>query len=272
MKGEEWFFLFLFVLVIAIMLSKIFGGVNVEPQYNVVEDENVQKIYEYGEEIMKKDLQPNTIIAKLNGEEVLFHEVERYKNAMNNNGEANLANKGALYQVLENKIYVYMAKRFPSVVEYDLDIENNIEKVKNEWINGDKDYKIKLLDSLCIGENEIWLNENDFITYMQNISVEQMLIQKGKLVVNKLMMEKPELVNDQTLNEKVKNYNAKKSEQDKYQEMKAAEGGSSVNEADTAINEIRDIFVKDLIQQSNLELCADKGELSTKVPEIYKGQ
>ena len=94
-----------------------------------------------------------------------------------------------------------------------------------------------------------------------------MLSAKGMQIVYKFMLEKPELANDKIHEEKVNTYkelqDAQKDMTDKEEMLNAVKDGTKL------LTEIRELYVKDLIINSNIEFCADKGELSTKVPEIY---
>lgn len=241
---------------------------------NKLEDK-IQEIYNYGNYIEEQDIKPNTIVAKFNGEEILFREIETARKSINysiNNGNEESKNKNAFYEVLENKLYIELAKKYPDEVKYNLNIEQNLEKTKKEWSEGYgeknvEEYRQEYLDVLAIEKDEVWLNEDDFLKYLQNISIEQMLSTKGMQIVYKFMLEKPELANDKILEEKVNEYkklqDAQKDMTDKGEMLNAAKDGTKL------FTEIRELYVKDLIINSNIEFCADKGELSTKVPEIY---
>lgn len=236
-------------------------------------EDKIQEIYNYGDYIEKQDIKPNTIVAKFNGEEILFREIETARKSINysiDNG--NEENKSAFYEVLEKKLYMELAKKYPDEVVYNLNIEQNLEKVKKEWLEGygeknAEEYRKDYLDVLGIEKDEIWLNEDDFLKYLQNISIEQMLSVKGMQIVYKFMLEKPELANDKILEEKVCTY---KELQDAQKDMTDKEEMlNAVKDETKLLTEIRELYVKDLIINSNIEFCADKGELSTKVPEIY---
>lgn len=188
---------------------------NKDNSYSLADDPDVQKLYEYGEYIESLDIPPNTIVARINGEEILFHEVESYRHSINysiEHGTEESMGKNAFYEVLGNKLAAYMAKK-------------------------------------CI---------------------EQMLTVKGNQIIADFMLEKPELVNDNLLEEKIEERNKIKEKQkelyDEGEEEKALELSS---ESIDLYGQIREIYIKDLILNSDLELCVDKGELSYTVPTIY---
>lgn len=103
--------------------------------------------------------------------------------------------------------------------------------------------------------------------YLQNISVEQMLSAKGIQTIYSLMIEKPELAKDRILEGKVNAYKklreVQKNMTDKEEMLNAVREGTKL------LTEIRELYIKDLIINSNIEFCIDKGERSTKVPVIY---
>lgn len=259
------------VLMIAIIITVYLLSKNKSSNL----EDKIQEIYNYGDYIEEQDIKPNTIVAKFNGEEILFREIETARKSINysiDNGKEENENKNAFYEVLEKKLYIELAKKYPDEVVYNLNIEQNLEKVKKEWSEGygeknAEEYRKDYLDVLGIEKDEIWLNENDFLKYLQNISIEQMLSAKGMQIVYKFMLEKPELANDKILEEKVNTYkelqDAQKDMIDKEEMLNAVKDGTKL------LTEIRELYVKDLIINSNIEFCADKGELSTKVPEIY---
>ena len=271
------------IVIVIVILTLLFGAIKIfidKSDNNTKNiDEEIQKLYEYGDRLEGMDILPNTIVAKLNGEEILFHEIESYRKSINysiENGSTDSEGKSAFYEVLVNKLYAYLAKEYPDESTYSLNIESTLERTKNEWENGNEEisleeYRKEWLDILAIEEDEIWLNEEDFMTYLQYISVEQMLSNKGMNIVFDFMINKPELANDEGLDEKVKKLNELNEQQKKLIDgNKQAEALELSKDLYNQYNEVRELYVKDLIINSDLELCVDKGDLSKKVPTIYK--
>ena len=268
-------YIFIIIFVIIVICITVFMIINKD---NNSIDIEVQKLYEYGEYIEKMDIPPNTIVAKINDEEILFHEIECYRNSINNsieNGSKEAVGKSAFYEVLGNKLAAYMAKKYPDASNYNLNIERNLEKAKNEWINGYDGYTLeesheRWLNVLYIEKDEIWLNEDDWITYLQNKSIEQMLTVKGNSIILDFSFRKPELAKDKILEEKVKEYKSIEEQVkklvDEGKKDKAIEISSGTLEL---LKEIQDIYLKDLILNSDIELCVDKKELSYEVPVLY---
>ena len=268
-------YIFIIIFVIIVICITVFMIINKD---NNSIDIEVQKLYEYGEYIEKMDIPPNTIVAKINDEEILFHEIECYRNSINNsieNGSKEAVGKSAFYEVLGNKLAAYMAKKYPDASNYNLNIERNLEKAKNEWINGYNGYTLeesheRWLNVLYIEKDEIWLNEDEWIIYLQNMSVEQKLTVKGNSIILDFSLSKPELAKDKILEEKVREYKSIKEQEkkliDEGKKDKAIEISSGTLEL---LEEIRDIYLKDLILNSDIELCVDKKKLSYEVPVLY---
>ena len=92
---------------------------------------------------------------------------------------------------------------------------------------------------------------------------------KGMIILDKFMLEKPELAKDKELTKKVEEYN---------RVMESLDTNTFGNQTDmdyiknltNNLLEIRKIYKQDLLLQKDIELCVDKKELSTKVPELYK--
>ena len=264
--------IFVSVLVIIIMVK------NSDKKYNIEDQDEVKDLYEYGDYIEGLDIPPNTIVARINDEEILFHEVESYRKSINNSiesGHKESKGKNAFYEVLGNKLAAYMAKKYPDVSNQNLNIDSNLEKTKNEWLNGFGEYTVeeareKWLNVLAIEKDEIWLNEEDWITYLQNRSIEMQLVSKGNSIISDFRFSKPELANDKVLEEKLAEYNKIKELQKQYiNEGKQNKALKLASKTIELLMETREIYLKDLILNSDIELCLDRKELSYTVPTLY---
>lgn len=257
------------VIFLVIIFSIAIIVISMQSRENNKESE-IKKLYDYGDNLENMDLKPNTIVAKINGDEILYREIKtsRIQLDYSKNNSKNVAeNKNAFYEVLKNKLFIQYAKKYPDAVEYDAHIQENIDKATREWQNGTdnksvEEYRKEYLNVLGIKEDEIWLNEKDFLTYIQNVSAEMMLQVKGSSIITKFAIERPELALDENLEKKVKEYNELKNNSNTPAEY--------MNKSVELYNEIRELYIKDLILNSNVELCVDKNESSYKVPEIYK--
>ena len=257
------------VIFLVIIFSIAIIVISMQNRANDKENE-IKKLYDYGDKLENMDLKPNTIVAKINGDEILYREIKtsRIQLDYSKNNSKNVAeNKNAFYEVLKNKLFIQYAKKYPDAVEYDAHIQENIDKSTREWQNGTdnksvEEYRKEYLNVLGIKEDEIWLNEKDFLTYIQNVSAEMMLQVKGSSIITKFAIERPELALDENLEKKVKEYNELKNNSNTPAEY--------MNKSVELYNEIRELYIKDLILNSNVELCVDKNESSYKVPEIYK--
>ena len=97
-----------------------------------------------------------------------------------------------------------------------------------------------------------------------------MLTVKGNQIIADFMLERPELVDDNLLEEKIEERNKMKEKQKElYNKGKEEKALKLSSETTNLYTQIREIYTKDLILNSDLELCVDKGELSYTVPMIY---
>ena len=234
------------VIFLVIIFSIAIIVISMQSRENNKESE-IKKLYDYGDNLENMDLKPNTIVAKINGDEILYREIKtsRIQLDYSKNNSKNVAeNKNAFYEVLKNKLFIQYAKKYPDAVEYDAHIQENIDKATREWQNGTdnksvEEYRKEYLNVLGIKEDEIWLNEKDFLTYIQNVSAEMMLQVKGSSIITKFAIERPELALDENLEKKVKEYNELKNNSNTPAEY--------MNKSVELYNEIRELYIKDLI-------------------------
>lgn len=283
MKKRQVFLLLMFIVIIVVVCFCIKKQKSISNNMNkeVINNQKltVQDLYKYGERIEQMDISPNTIVAKFNGEEILFHEIESQRISINNtleDGNVDDNEKSAFYEVLKNELYCDLAIKYSDASDVSLDsAHQTIVRLKNEWINGTDDdsveeYRNELLSVLCIEENEIWLSEEDFIIYLQDIFSRMYLSNKGIDILWDFMLEKPELAEDKELENKVEQI---KNIQGKQKELvdagKREEAIEFTSELAKLLKEVREIYTQDLILNAEIELCVDKNELSYEVPILY---
>ena len=92
-----------FAIIILIILILIVGVLLLKKE-NKLNNINgaINELYEYGEYIESLDILPNTIVAKINGEEILFHEVECYRNSINYSIE------NGTKEIVNNAIFIFL--------------------------------------------------------------------------------------------------------------------------------------------------------------------
>lgn len=225
----------------------------------------VQKLYNYGEYIEKMDIPPNAVVAKFNGEEILFQEVESYRRSINHSikdGHSESIGDSAFYDVLRNKLYAQTAINQKNASNYNLNVQQNFEKAESEWVNGTYEEQLEWLEALCIERDEIWLSEDDFVKYLQKRNIDNMLVTKGMYIIMDTIFENPDLVSDKRLVSKFKKYT--KTRQDESALTFFAFFGKRME----LYNEIEDAYVEELILASDLELCVEEGILSVATPII----
>ena len=128
-----------------------------------------------------------------------------------------------------------------------------------------------MLDLMCIKEDEVWFNDDEFISYVQSMQVDNMLTAKGISIISKFMLEKPELAKDKKLEQKVEEYiKAKEKQLELIKANNTEEFRASMNTYISPLEEIRQLYIKDLLLNSNIELCVEKNELYTTIPKVYQ--
>lgn len=273
-------FVFLFFALIAIMLVTPIVMIvkkGKENEKSTSKKYSIEELYEYGDKLEKMDISPNTIVAKFNGEEILFREVETARKQLDFYNGKNLDNtdENAFYYVLRNKLYSQFAKKYPDEFETDLRIDETIEKTEDEWKNGTdsksvQEYRKEWLDILCIEENEIWLDEKDFLTYLENIAIEQALSGKGSGTLNKILVDDPELIDNKKISEISKKYSEIYNGMiENTEQVEAQNLQEYIKEKNSELYKLKDEAVEILILGSEIELCVNKKELSTKTPKLY---
>lgn len=248
------------ILAVIVFILTLFAALNILN----APDSRIQKLYSYGEYIEKMDVPPNTVVARFNGEEILFCEVESTRKSINysiNNGSSESIGESAFYTVLTYKLYAQTAIEQKNASNYNLNAEENIAKPKREWESYSAEKQNEWLESLCIERDEIWLSEENFIKYLQKKSIDRMLVSKGMGIVFDTVFENPELSGDSRLASK---YNM-------YKRMQHNSDLSFIflfSEVMKVSDKLEKTYVEKLILDADLELCADDKELSYTLPVI----
>lgn len=215
------------------------------------------ELYSYGESLLKMDIPPNTVVARYNGEEILFYEVESY------NKSIEFSNKGgnAFYKVIRNEAYRQTALENRDASGYNLNVTDNLEKMRSSWADATYDEQERLLDAMCIRREELWLDDEGFIKLLQKNRIDTMLQSKGMGIVNKSVYDNPNLAENKSaialfkLQEKIKPNTAV---------FLLLTGGFKMK----AYERLERAYMEVLISQADIELCVDENTLSTTVPEI----
>lgn len=103
------------VIFLVIIFSIAIIVISMQNRANDKENE-IKKLYDYGDKLENMDLKPNTIVAKINGDEILYREIKtsRIQLDYSKNNSKNVAeNKNAFYEVLKNKLFIQYAKKVP---------------------------------------------------------------------------------------------------------------------------------------------------------------
>lgn len=209
-----------------------------------------EEIYEYGKKIEEADIPPNTVVARINGEDILKCDVTMEKFMMENSSEDNKLNlnENAFYELLEKKTLEkedgtgnYAKEIDPETIQYAL--EMNTEKGISA-----------LLEIYDISEDEKWLSNDEYI----NMYAKSLLTYQGALEGT------ADLVIEAI-------YNERKFKDEEYvalqeQYLKNIESNS---ETSNQLAELMIAFKKVLLLNQDIEFCMEENILSTEKPKDY---
>lgn len=209
-----------------------------------------EEIYEYGKKIEEADIPPNTVVAKINGEDILKCDVTMEKFMMENSSEDNKLNlnENAFYELLEKKTLEkedgtgnYAKEIDPETIQYAL--EMNTEKGI-----------LVLLEIYDISEDEKWLSNDEYI----NMYAKSLLTYQGALEGT------ADLVIEAI-------YNERKFKDEEYvalqeQYLKNIESNSETSDQ---LAELMIAFKKVLLLNQDIEFCMEENILSTEKPKDY---
>ena len=209
-----------------------------------------EEIYEYGKKIEEADIPPNTVVARINGEDILKCDVTMEKFMMENSSEDNKLNlnENAFYELLEKKTLEkedgtgnYAKEIDPETIQYAL--EMNTEKGISA-----------LLEIYDISEDEKWLSNDEYI----NMYAKSLLTYQGALEGT------ADLVIEAI-------YNERKFKDEEYvalqeQYLKNIESNSETSDQ---LAELMIAFKKVLLLNQDIEFCIEENILSTEKPKDY---
>ena len=209
-----------------------------------------EEIYEYGKKIEEADIPPNTVVARINGEDILKCDVTMEKFMMENSSEDNKLNlnENAFYELLEKKTLEkedgtgnYAKEIDPETIQYAL--EMNTEKGISA-----------LLEIYDISEDEKWLSNDEYI----NMYAKSLLTYQGALEGT------ADLVIEAI-------YNERKFKDEEYvalqeQYLKNIESNSETSDQ---LAELMIAFKKVLLLNQDIEFCMEENILSTENPKDY---
>ena len=212
-----------------------------------------EEIYEYGKKIEEADIPPNTVVARINGEDILKCDVTMEKFMMENSSEDNKLNlnENAFYELLEKKTLEkedgtgnYAKEIDPETIQYAL--EMNTEKGISA-----------LLEIYDISEDEKWLSNDEYI----NMYAKSLLTYQGALEGT------ADLVIEAI-------YNERKFKDEEYvalqeQYLKNIESNSETSDQ---LAELMIAFKKVLLLNQDIEFCVEENILSTEKTKDYSSK
>lgn len=264
------------VIIILLSISILYVVVsNTNSKSNVVSKKiyTMHDLEEYGDYLETLDLKPNTIVASFDGEPILFHEIKWHINqrkyAEENSNSSSLIPNNSFLKALYSRAYVKIAKDYPDYTGYGLHLSETIQKLENEWNNGDKE---KLLNVVGIETEDIWLNDESMLNYMKSLYTNMDLEGKGLHICMKLMYEKPEISGSKEVIQKVKEYQelTEYLKDNKDETQTSEEYKEKMKRQMNLILEIRNEFMEAYILNNKIKLLANENKLYTDIPDIYE--
>lgn len=209
-----------------------------------------EEIYEYGKKIEEADIPPNTVVAKINGEDILKCDVTMEKFMMENSSEDNKLNlnENAFYELLEKKTL----EKEDGTGNYAKEIDSETIQYALE-MNTEKGISA-LLEIYDISEDEKWLSNDEYI----NMYAKSLLTYQGALEGT------ADLVIEAI-------YNERKFKDEEYvalqeQYLKNIESNSETSDQ---LAELMIAFKKVLLLNQDIEFCMEENILSTEKPKDY---
>ena len=209
-----------------------------------------EEIYEYGKKIEEADIPPNTVVARINGEDILKCDVTMEKFMMENSSEDNKLNlnENAFYELLEKKTL----EKEDGTGNYAKEIDSETIQYALE-MNTEKGISA-LLEIYDISEDEKWLSNDEYI----NMYAKSLLTYQGALEGT------ADLVIEAI-------YNERKFKDEEYvalqeQYLKNIESNSETSDQ---LAELMIAFKKVLLLNQDIEFCMEENILSTEKPKDY---
>lgn len=256
----------IFIVVMAFILVKnSLSNIPKVKEKNVAVEENKvqgnnneskvtkEEIYEYGKKIEEADLPPNTVVARINGEEILECEVTMEDFIMKNIDAENpmQLNECALYELLIKKAI----EQETNTGNHDLEIDEDVIEYALEMDS--EDGILAILEMFGIKENEKWLTDEDYL----NLYAEVLLRNTGSLegfydLVGDMLSNGLDLANEE------------------YLELRESYSKKSQNgtETDEDLIQLSLVFKREFLLSQDIEFCLDENKLSTEIPRDYIGE
>lgn len=228
----------LFIVLLIIISIILFQVVRLIIDYNNKEKTKftVEDIYKYGEEKIKEDLLPNTIIAKVNGENIYKYDIDRYQYSLDNGDDLS---KNALYELIKQNVLIskYADKGyFNTRVSLYKQVISQVDNMGEIEFN-------KILEIYGIQENEKWVSDGELKNIIKEDLLDTHLYSDAMIkVIDKALENEENFLDDEYL------FNLE--ELNKMVEENVFEGKAEL------ISHIQEIYIERLILNSDIEFCS----------------
>lgn len=246
------FFIVVFITILGVLLFSL--SILMQEARRTKKIEEIKK---YGEKIEELDITPNTIIAIFDGEEILKYEIDLAKKQIQTaveSGAYKEGSKSSFYQVLARKVKIKMAKEEEyTFKEQELE---RIQRTETELKENPKTLE-DILEVMEIEKEELWMSQEDFISYFLERAKEDQYHFAGMELTSKNILEGKIQVKDFIFSLKNKEFQKQKKFIDNLEQ--------ETNATKEKIEEIfhgymlnatwlQERYVEDLILKEKLEL------------------
>lgn len=227
--------LIVFIIIVFVVLFQIVKVENYDSN-----EITKEKIYEYGEEIVTKEMVPNTVVAKVNGENIYKFEVDKYQYSLNSSDSIY---RNALYETIKNKVIIKYADQGYFDTRQEL-----YQKTVDKHENMSNEEFVKLLEIYGISEQEKWTSDEEIKDIMLNQDLDMLLYSDGYSKVLKRAIKNEESFIDINYLEKLEQYNNLNDNNKSYE----------------LLTELENLYIEQLILNSNIEFCSyiENGNIS----------
>lgn len=229
---ELVFVLLIIILIIFFQVVKLILDFSNKEESKIT----IESIYTYSEEKIKEDLLPNTIIVKVNGENIYKYDIDRYQYSIDSSDDSS---KNALYELIKQKVLIskYADKDyFNTRVSLYKEVTSQVDNMNELEFN-------QILNIYGIQENEKWISDGELKNIIKEDLLDIHLYSDAMIkVMDKALENEENFFDDEYL------FNL--DQLNKMVEENVFEGKTQL------ISNIQDMYIERLILNSNIEFCS----------------
>lgn len=229
-KYKELFIILLIILIV--LLIQLVNTLNFSKKQKTF---TIEEIKNYGTEILSKEMLPNTIVARVNGENIYKYDINRYQSSLDygDNEETN-----ALYEIVKQKVLI---KKYSNKEEYFNQRKNIYNQVVDNINKMDKTQIDATLKVYGIKDKEKWTSDEELKQiYLEDILNNMIYVDVMDKIMDEAILNKENFLEQE--------YLVKLEELNKMNEENVITGKTDL------ILEIADLYIEQIILNSKVEL------------------